>query len=391
MPTPDKSLWKLLYSKLSTVITSDIIGKELARAPQNARSGVAWMHNAFFALVTAKFGSTEAFLAHLLNKAGPNKKGFLFVSKQLAECAKIAEKLMPDCDTATKSLPPALLMMRLYARMKDWWTVDNTQSMRSQLLMDFLKSVVYIALDCPPNSTKKVLTDRSFDRTVSITYLGASGLYLRLSISKICDFAKLFDNPFVKQKPELPDFTESAWSVFAAALTPAEIGFFVKFLSLLIGLLHNCQQKNECAGREVPDFDALARLDDTMGIIEKFIPEGEALDELALCMTAADTEMQAFRINDNKKLQTWVKSLANAHVRAIKQLDEKDSRILQTILIDLADCSHALFRNKTDKELIERGADVFIGEPLVVPAFDWISEVKTRLADRQTSLKFESH
>ncbi len=385
MSTPDKSLWQLFFTEHSIVLTSALIEEELAHAPRNARRGVAWMHNTFFALIMAKFGSTDAFLAHLLNKAGPNKKGFQFVSQQLAECAKIAEKMQPDCDAATKSLPPALLMMRLFKRMKDWWTVDNSQSLCSQALIHFLAGIIYVALDCPHNPLEKVMADRSLKRTVGIAYIGATGLYLMLRSNRFCDWTQLFDNPFVESKSELPAFSEGAWNVFAVVLTPAEIGCFVKFLSLLIGMLHDWQDENECADREVPDCDALARLDDTIGIIEKFIPEGEALDELASCMTAANTEMQKHGIDGNAKAEAeaWVKSLATTHVKAARALDKEDGDILRSVLIDLADCSRALYRDKTEKELVERSAFVCEdGEPLVLPAFAWIDELKTRLADR---------
>ena len=117
MPARNKSLWPLLYSEDAAVITSDLIDEELSNAPQDVRRGVAWMHNAFLALIMDKFGSTDAFLTHLLNKAGLNKNGFLFVSEQMEQCAKIAKELQPDCDAAAKSAPRAELLSRLFDQM----------------------------------------------------------------------------------------------------------------------------------------------------------------------------------------------------------------------------------------------------------------------------------
>lgn len=185
MSASNKSLWQLFYSTHSSVITADLIDRELSHAPQSARRGVAWMHNAFYALIIDKFGSTDGFLTHLLNKAGPNKRGFTFVSKQMEQCAEIAALLQPDCDAAAKSLPPDMLMMRLFDRMKDWWIIDNTESMYSRVLMHFMSSAGYVALDCTRDPIQKIESDKKLDRTIGLTFIAASQLHLMLRSSEV--------------------------------------------------------------------------------------------------------------------------------------------------------------------------------------------------------------
>lgn len=320
MPARNKSLWQFLYPENAAAITPDLIDEELSNVPQDVRRGVAWMHNAFLALIMDKFGSTDAFLTHLLNKAGLNKNGFLFVSEQMEP------------------------------------------------------------LNCPKDLTKKVLHDRSLDETIRFTYLAAAGLHLVLSNEQLGKLMQLFAQS-VGPDSEPPALTDGVWNVFSVDLKLDEIGFFVKFCYLLIGVLYDWKEEDSWPRREVPNCNALTQLTDAVRVVDKFIPNGAALKELAPCIEAADKEMHRLDIEDRKKALPVIKSLAAAHARALQSLDEEDCQTLRAALIDLGVCSRALCRNKTKAELFKRGLSVCEDndKQLILPAFDWIRELEILL------------
>ena len=380
MPARNKSLWQFLYPENAAAITPDLIDEELSNVPQDVRRGVAWMHNAFLALIMDKFGSTDAFLTHLLNKAGLNKNGFLFVSEQMEQCAKIAKELQPDCDAATKSAPRAELLSRLFDQMHGWWSANNTASVHSRSLLRFLSLAAYVTLNCPKDLTKKVLHDRSLDETIRFTYLAAAGLHLVLSNDQLGKLMQLFAQS-VGPDSEPPALTDGVWNVFSVDLKLDEIGFFVKFCYLLIGMLYDWKEEDSWPRREVPNCNALPQLTDAVRVVDKFIPNGAALKELAPCIEAADKEMHRLDIEDRKKALPVIKSLAAAHARALQSLDEEDCQTLRAALIDLGVCSRALCRNKTKAELFKRGLSVCEDndKQLILPAFDWIRELEILL------------